>query len=372
MIWGKLCLRWCQCLFLVSSLLGGGVHGMTEESLRSALDKAGQFLKGTSVTAEDLKMLGTKLDSLGTEVEGLRTLQTQVKAKEAEIDRLVAMANVKQIESFVTRLSDTMAKEMNLRALGNSASTGGGSEARVLVEGGDFVTMRELKNSFVAGDLLEPSEKILQSWVASLITEELEAFAAGVKVPEIGTSVEAEEKTSTTVCPSALEVVQDVQMALTRYSQDGIGLVDHLQGAQIVHSMTSPTYTPPASETDLLGNVWWRRFIPEDWEDFLPLGWEDWDTRIPSTIQHTLVSFKCKDTLERGCSILSLFSFRIEFEWCKYSSTRDNFATQDHCGFVLANGGKYRPRYYAITLPHSSGNLQCGSRPMANCSREHV
>eukprot|EP00980_Cylindrotheca_fusiformis_P026537 scaffold16380_cov62-Cylindrotheca_fusiformis.AAC.1 len=79
-------------------------------------------------------------------------------------------------------------------------------------------------------------------------------------------------------CPSTVDVVQDVHLALTKFSQDGIGLLDHAQGGQIVHTLTSPTYSPEPDPEELLGNVWWRKYIPEDWEKLLPEGWADWNT----------------------------------------------------------------------------------------------
>lgn len=229
----------------------------------------------------------TKLESLKQQLEDLQTLQNQLKIKEEEVDRLVAMANAKQIKGLIDRLNNTLEKEMKLRHLKDLASRDGSVE---LVEGVDYITMRELKRHFATGDLLEESEQKLKSWVASLIKEELETFEAGIEVPKVQETEQEVMEESSSECPSALSVIQDVQAALTKYAQDGIGMVDHLQGSHIVHSMTSPTYTPPPSKNQMLGNVWWRKFIPEDWEGFLPSGWEEFDTRIPSYLQHTFVS----------------------------------------------------------------------------------
>eukprot|EP00957_Ditylum_brightwellii_P012300 929540-Ditylum_brightwellii.AAC.1 len=63
--------------------------------------------------------------------------------------------------------------------------------------------------------------------------------------------------------------------------------------------MTSDTYDPSILEKDRaivkLGEVSWRRYIPEDWENLLPEGWEDWDLgklreamHVPSYVYHSL------------------------------------------------------------------------------------
>jgi SUN domain-containing protein 1/2 len=66
-------------------------------------------------------------------------------------------------------------------------------------------------------------------------------------------------------------------------------MIDHAQAASVVHELTSSTYRPPPLLEEKLENVWWRRYIPEDWERYLlPNGWQEWNTRLPSAVQRVL------------------------------------------------------------------------------------
>ncbi|KAL3910621.1 MAG: hypothetical protein SGARI_002032 [Bacillariaceae sp.] len=104
-------------------------------------------------------------------------------------------------------------------------------------------------------------------------------------------SLTSSASSSNGACPSTQDVVQTVQQALTDYANhDGIGKYDHgQQGAKVVHFMTSDTFAPDEEEATW-GDVWWRTYIPEDWENaLLPRGWEDWTVKgLPSYLYHSV------------------------------------------------------------------------------------
>jgi Sad1 / UNC-like C-terminal len=90
-------------------------------------------------------------------------------------------------------------------------------------------------------------------------------------------------------CLSVKQTAVEVHDALMRYARDGIGQLD--RAGYIVHQYTSPTYaaTNDDATRSTLGNAWWRRYIPQDWEGLLPVGWQSWTNlfALPDHIYHT-------------------------------------------------------------------------------------
>lgn len=260
-------------------VVSGETSVVTESAVRSLLDEAQEWLAGSRASLEG-DSLSVAIEEMHREIEGLKRLQQDLEQKEREIDRLVALANAKQVEGLMARLSDTLARETTLRRL-----TGQNQDTTVEVAAEDYVDRQKLEHQLDAKLLLDPSEHHVSNWVLDVVEEELEKYQESVLNP----TLERVDSATSSHCPAVSDVVQDVQIALTKFSQDVIGLIDHAQGAEIVHTMTSRTYVPPPTENELLGGVWWRKFIPEDWERLLPEGWEAWDVRIPSFFYHSLV-----------------------------------------------------------------------------------
>jgi len=264
-------------------------HAMTQETVGRLLEETQEFLADGMARIED-DTLTRAIQVLQTEVAGLVSLRHQLERQENSIERLVAQANAKQVEGLISRLNETFAKEMALRKL---TETEGNTEK----DDDTFVTRQELQEKFNAKTLLAESEYQLSEWILRLVQIELEDYKQNILSPTTENSHDQGGAGASVVsssgggCAPITEVVQDVQAALTRFSQDGMGRFDHAQGGDIVHSLTSSTYIPPPTEQELLGNVWWRKYIPEDWEQWLlPAGWEYWNVGIPSFVYHSLVS----------------------------------------------------------------------------------
>ena len=270
-------------VFFARMLVGSGAAAtISEAEVLSTLEDTQTFLsEGLAKLGKDgdEEMLTERLEEFQRELAGLQTLQEQLKRQEKEIERLVALANARQIEDLASRLATTLEKEILLRS---SSTT---CDSAVVAEEVAFVDRDDLRQQLGLMAVLNESESQLSEWILKIAQDELEQYKSTVLK-----SVTEGRKHEWVDCPDITEVVKDVQVALTKFSQDGIGLVDHTQGADIVYSMTSETYEPPLSENELLGSVWWSRYIPEDWERLLPVGWEHWSVNIPSYVYHSLVS----------------------------------------------------------------------------------
>lgn len=275
--------RFRDFLFIVVVSLSSNVIAVTEDNVQSVLQEAQTFLEHSRTLLQD-DSLATKIESLQKEIEGLKTLQDQLQHREQEISRLVALANAKQVEGFMARLNETFVKETTLRKITEKSHKIPTTTKDSKV---DFIERNELRSKFNTMKMISDSDFELSEWVLKVAQEELEEYKQNILK-----SVSNSSKAVHATCPAVMEIVQEVQAELTKFSQDVIGKIDHAQGGEIVHTMTSPTYQPPPMETQLLGNVWWRKFIPEDWENLLPQGWESWNVGLPAFVYHTLVRLR--------------------------------------------------------------------------------
>lgn len=249
---------------------------LSEEALLAFIEEAKNALPPT----DNDKLFKEKVEYILTQSKELEELQTKLAEKQKSLDKLASQANAKQLESLVSRMKETLEKELKLRVANKAGENDIGTE---LLQDGDIeeldsVLISDLSNRLEATNMLDQSEQVIQSWVLDIIEDEVEQYQEKLLSQKGDVS-----------CPLIKDIVSDVHLALTKFSQDGIGLIDHAQGGEIVHYFTSPTYTPPPDTSEVLGSVWWRKYIPEDWEKLLPSGWETWNTGLPSYVYHTLV-----------------------------------------------------------------------------------
>eukprot|EP00934_Nitzschia_sp_Nitz4_P005991 Nitzschia sp. Nitz4//scaffold61_size107673//92874//94279//NITZ4_004252-RA/size107673-processed-gene-0.169-mRNA-1//1//CDS//3329555761//5981//frame0 len=221
----------------------------------------------------DLAATAAQVQAMQREIGDLQAAHGKIEALEADVRSLVAKANGKQIQGLLTRLQTILEKELRLRSLGPHL-------AQKDVE--THVEKAELNKKMFPPVIVEESEAELKSWIFDIVAEEIMAFKNDL------TTKLSSRPPSSSSCQSLTDAAQKIQVAFNDYSQDGVGIIDHAQGGTIVYSLTSPTYMPPPSNEELMGNVWWRKYIPEDWEGLLPEGWEEWDVGLPAPIYHTL------------------------------------------------------------------------------------
>ena len=217
------------------------------------------------------------VSSLVEQAERLKSLSAAVEEHSQAVDELIRLANSRQLEHLIDRLNRTLEQELKLRASDKQHED-------LAADGASYETvpLNVLKRTFEIKNILEESENELRQWVIEIIQEELAAYERTA----LSKGVVSETNSD---CATPADVVQTVQSALMKFSQDGIGIADHAQGGSIVHDLTSQSFVPVPTQTDLVGNVWWSKYIPEDWERALPPGWQDWNSAIPSYIYHFFV-----------------------------------------------------------------------------------
>ena len=265
---------------------------LTEESLLQTMKEAQDFLKEFQMM--NINSISEEMNLIKDQIHQIEIQNQQVGELVQQIKHDKTFAFKQQVNHFKDRLQEKHQQVLNLMSGGGDTSrttkeaitTDDDATAKV-----DYVPIKALKKKFETRKVMSESESFLVAWMDTLIGEELANYRNKIfKSKEDGEEEEIDDKEEEEGCLSMNEAVQKVQAAVTEFAQDGIGLIDHIQGGTIVHSMTSRTYEPPAKLSELLGYVWWRKYIPEDWEGMLPEGWEDWDTSIPSMFYHSLVS----------------------------------------------------------------------------------
>jgi len=253
-----------------------------------------------SVAATSLNEIKETMGGLFKTMKRLELLEEKLVEKESKVNSLLEKANTRELDDLIDRLMETLEWETDLREMEQEhlLERNNVSAADDVDHNDDdlsiIVTNDTLHERLETDVIMKDSEIEMRKWVLSLIEEELDAYKEEISnyVPiDIGSSdydTDGDTETDDANCLSTTSIVQKVQQALQNYADDGIGKVDHAQGANIVHSMTSETYLPDYSNKSSLGSVWWSKFIPQDWERLLPSDWEKWNVGIPSYIYHSL------------------------------------------------------------------------------------
>mmetsp|Transcript_23824 Transcript_23824/g.56241 ORF Transcript_23824/g.56241 Transcript_23824/m.56241 type:complete len:587 (+) Transcript_23824:54-1814(+) len=265
-----------------------------------------------------MEELDARLDSLKQMMKRLEEVYMRYNNKQKETMRLIHEANEVQLEKFVERLDDAVEKEVSLRerlkTTTTTAEIDDSTQDGVDVVAEDEllpplpeVTMKTLQEQLDIEEILEESEREITSWILQIAKHELDAFQHKTLAPatsamkkklkkhmtgdgakSLSTTADDEDDGS---CPTTGQIVEQVQVSLNKYADDGIGLVDYASQVSttttVVSMMTSETFQPPSNQK--LGTAWFRSFIPEDWErHLLPDGWEEWNVGIPDYVYHSL------------------------------------------------------------------------------------
>ena len=277
--------------------------------------------------ASMMKELDTKLDALKQKMKRLEEVYIRYNNKQKETMRLIHEANEVQLQTFVQRLDDTLEKELSLRERRKTTTTAEIDDSvqdgvDVVTEDDEIlppppeVTMKTLQEQLNIDEILEESESEITSWILQIAKHELDTFqhktlAAATSAMKKklkkqmmtgdGGTTAAHDDDEDGTCPTTGQIVEQVQVSLNKYADDGIGLVDYASQQSttttVVSMMTSETFQPPSNQK--LGSAWFRSFIPEDWErHLLPDGWEEWNFGIPDYVYHSLV-----------CSLFCCFCF---------------------------------------------------------------
>ena len=273
----SLLLSWC--LFLVYLVQTKAEIDVSKVSVDKALDDleaaAEATLADRTSNAIKYKELMSQVHELVEEIRRMEELEKELVRRTLAVDDLIRKANAVQLKYLASQVNLTIEKELKERvAIEQESHT-------EEVDLSNAVTLEQLQQHAQPIRMVEESEKQIEEWVLRVIEDEIAKYHA-----------EAGELFSSGKCVTPVEAAQLVQTSLTTFARDGIGMVDHAQGAKIVHELTSETYTPPADDpSQLIGNIWWRKYIPQDWERILPSQWEEWRAGLPSFLKHSFVSF---------------------------------------------------------------------------------
>lgn len=271
-------------------------------------------LMSASKAAAVLDEIDEITEDLTSNMERLESLTEKMLAKTSSVEYLLKEANSRQLDNLINRLFDTLDAEKEIRKMEQDYvaniqnlyfdNNGDGNE-----ENGDdddlsnIVTHSMLQKRLDTHAIVEESELAMKKWILSLIEEEFDTYKenilGNIPIDNIDEYSDSDNDTDNKNCPSTTSIVQKVQQGLQNYADDGIGKIDHAQGANVIHSMTSETFSPEISKYtsdgsryeygSSLGSVWWNKFIPQDWERYLPADWEQWNVAIPSYVYHSLV-----------------------------------------------------------------------------------
>ena len=302
------------CLLPPASFVAAdtSIGHISEESISATLNEVTKLLdeaaKDDSIfSAESMDDMNQMIVGLTHSAQRLESTINKIAEKEKEINALLHMANTRQMESLVERLQETLERETDLREVENEKEhklreLEAKKRARKSRLANDDdgpspvieITSDTLGERLDTNAIMKGSEIEMRKWILTLIEEELDLYKKEFfsKAPQIDTSENSNtdnDSVRTNNCPSMTSIVQKVQQALNDNANDGIGKVDHAQGASVVHWFTSETYSPPLAHSQTLGSVWWSQFIPQDWERLFPPGWEKCQVTLPSYVYHSLV-----------------------------------------------------------------------------------
>ena len=262
-------LLWCLAFIRSVAVGDDNARGSISEQLHDLEAAAKAALTRPTHDAGKYTHLLNQLNVLVDENKKLENLEKELVQRTLALEDVIRQANAVQLQYLAWQLNATLEEELQNRAMLEEESvdeTTGPNNA---------VTLEQLEEQIHPDRMLAESETTLSEWIQNVISEEIANY-------------HVEEAARVGKCVSPLEAAQLVQASLMTHAHDG--MVDHAKGAQIVHELTSDTYIPPTDPNQLLGNVWWRKYIPEDWERLLPSGWENWRVVVPSFLAHSLVS----------------------------------------------------------------------------------
>lgn len=345
------------------------------ESVQAVLDDVTQLMekiedgRDHTVSSSALDLLTREVEGLTMELQRLEELTNLLLEKQSKVDDLIRTANSQQLEALMLRLNETLEKETKLREFERQEPKQSKRRPRpvVDVDTQSPVTSASLHRRIGIEAILDHSELEMKNWIVQVIQDELATLKDEFMPPfDVDAVSGGTVGNNSGNCPSTIHVVQKVQQALKDYANDGIGRVDHAQGAQVVHWWTSTTFSPPALSSETLGSVWWRKFIPEDWEKLLPDGWENWRLSIPSYLYHSLVRVEsdsgecCFDTILGVVCLTPLVMFLMStigfLEWT-VGTTRNHSSKKYSSRCLLAHVRNEWPSDAQTRIP-----CRCGSR----------
>ena len=293
-------ITWLLCTIV--ALAASPVSAMKAE-LQTVQLETEQMLKDHSFGIQDLQ---TGVGSVLLDLDGQRT---SLLAKEQDLIRrtvslqeMVQQVNDLQLTSLAKQLNETIHTELQSRVVADDDA-----QAQQEQQQQQLLSIDDMKESLKADDILEDTEEVLQNWIVTVVEQEVSDVriaAATATAEKIKKKPSTTPSTSTTTCLTPSDGAQLVQESIVEHRATP---KNHLEYATVVHEFTTDTYQAPPSSSDLMGNIWWRRYIPADWERlFLPDGWQEWNVGLAPAFYRLMVRDK-----QTNVSSLVYVCFRV-------------------------------------------------------------
>lgn len=337
-------------------------QGILDEQKDATVGMAAK-IREVEIMKEIIKTKTDSIDSAIRDVNARQVLDLKQKLELLHSRELARRAKLKEKEALEKKRKKRMKKAALLKSSSNIP------DGAILKE--------DLHDLVDAKAILEKTDEELEKWFLELVEHEVEALQSeleetvieatttlGEMEKELVEEVHAREEDCSGA--SLTDAVQIVQQELVKFSNDKVGMYDHLTHAKIVHHLTSNNYAPPSHLYSPLEDSWWYPYLPEDWErgfdSYLPNDWRKWNVAVPDFLYHTFVSLRLPCLLWRQYAIFFAATFsekNITFitghdDASQDGTARSNFAPQHSSWIMLANGWAIGACDFATAIPCQS------------------
>lgn len=279
---------------LVLAMMVGHTAATSHPELETVQLETEKLLQDHGATDSMTDLIST-VQMLTEEHARMVELEESLIQRTQSLQTLIQEINAGQLQQLAKQLNETVHAELKSRTATVEIEAG---DSNVVV---DAMSVDDMMDAMDADAMLDDSEAALHNWVVHLVHEEVtQAYAAAIATAKAATST-AEVTTPSllsppSTCISPSDGAQLVQEALSNQQQQQASA--KAPAASVVHELTSATYIPPLKESDKMGKVWWRRYIPDDVERLLPAGWQDWNVGLSPATKRLLVSIQLQ--LDQG------------------------------------------------------------------------
>jgi len=275
-----------------SAAVPGDLPLLMADALRTAEQALQRHLKLSE--EKQVAEVEQRVSNLQEDVDNVQRSAAQAIQLQKQRDALIQQANAKQIQHLIGQLN-RISEQEQARRLANKEDQSSSTPAQ---EEDSNKLPSDWQSQLDPALVLAESEEQLETWILSLMRDELENAA-----PLLSSSSSSSNAQHPVVdddsdeCWTTAAAVTEVQAALNRWTLDGIGRPDLLQPPQsggeaavaatrrIVHELTSPTYQPPRPRQSAASLSWWHRYLPQDWEVAL-----EWLFQTEHGVDHLLSS----------------------------------------------------------------------------------
>lgn len=321
-------LRSCYCVIAdivkepqVDDILDNKEEALLDQEVKKAFEEAQRSLTAYNDVNSKFQSLSTdilegkgKAKGLQNTIQEIEKAFDEISEKTKHIDSTIRDINAQQILALKEKIELLQTRELERRAMVKGKykiekallekKQRALQQKQGLPEGA--ILKEDLEEKINIKALLEESDRELEEWFLKLVEEEVQDLqdelentvidsTAFLNSEGAAVSTTGDQEVTEGDCsgPSLAEAVQTVQESLVRFSNDKVGMTDHLARAKVVHHLTSNNYIPPSFSYFPLEESRWFHYLPVDWErgldSVLPEGWRRWNVAIPDYVYHTLV-----------------------------------------------------------------------------------